>query len=410
MSASSARRRPSATAVAGKLAVWVLGAPVALLVFVMILIALVTGDTSPTTTIAPFAGVLSITVGMVLVTRLPTNRIGWLLWLGGMLIAITRITQGFADHGLTSDPGSVPGAIWFAWVNAWVGLPSVVTLPVFLPLLYPTGRLPSPRWRGVAILAILGVVAGSLVDALSPFPAGNYPPGVANPLAVGGAWADTLATLGNLVSLVLLLALVLGLGSLVLRYRRAIGIERQQFKWFAFVGSIAVVAFIVAAGDLGSTSGPLATLDNLAWLAGFGALALLPVAIGVAVLRYRLYEIDRLVSRSISWAVLSAIVGGLFVALILALQAVLAPVTGSNQLAVAGSTILVATTFGQIRGRVQRLVDRRFNRSRYDAERTIAGFARILRDEIDMRALHAEILATVTTAVEPTSVSLWLRG
>jgi hypothetical protein len=409
VSASSSQQRPSARAKAAKLAVWVLGAPVALLVVVMIVVALATGDTSPTTTLAPFAGVLSITVGAVLATRLPTNKIGWLLWLGGMLIAITRITQGFADHGLTTDPGSVPGAIWFGWVNAWVGLPSVVSLPVFLPLLYPTGRLPSPRWRGVAIVAILGVVAGSLVDAFSPFQAGNYPPGIANPLAVGGAWADTMTTLGNLVSLMLFVALVLGLGSLVLRYRRAVGIERQQLKWFAFVGSIAVVAFIVAATDLGSTTGPLATLDNLAWLTGFGALALLPVAIGVAVLRYRLYEIDRLISRSISWAVLSAIVGGLFVGLILALQAVLAPVTGSNDLAVAGSTLFVFGLFAPIRRRVQHVVDRRFNRSRYDAEATVSAFAARLRDEVDLDALKREILATVTRAVEPRSASIWLR-
>ncbi len=389
--------------------VWALGGPVALLVVVGILVALATGDTSTTTIVAPLSGALSIIVGAVLVTRLPRHRIAWLLWVSGMLIAITRITQGAADHGLASDPGSVPGAIWFGWVNAWVGLPAVVMLPVFLPLLYPTGGLPSPRWRVVAIGAILGVVAGALIDAFSPFPAGNYPSDVVNPLAIGGPVGDTLTMLGNVLSLVLFLVLVLGLGSLVIRYRRAAGIERQQLKWFVFVGSIAILAFVVAAFDLGNTVGPLATLDNIAWLTGFTGLALMPMAIGIAVLRYRLYEIDRVISRTISWTLTSGFVVGLFVSVVLVLQAILAPVTGSNELAVAGSTLLVAALFQPLRRRIQRLVDRRFNRARYDAERTIAAFAARLRDEVDFEALRAEILATVTATVEPSSVSLWLR-
>jgi hypothetical protein len=203
--------------------------------------------------------------------------------------------------------------------------------------------------------------------------------------------------------------LVCVIASLVVRYRRARGAERAQLKWFAYVGLAVVPTLLVGIVTGGATSGPLAIFTNVAWVIAIGGLALLPVTIGIAVLRYRLYEIDRLVSRTISWAAVSAVVGGLFVAVILALQAGLAPVTKSNDLAVVGSTLLVFALFAPIRRRVQRLVDRRFNRSRYDAERTVVAFAERLRDEVDLEALRAEILSTVSAAVEPSSVSLWLR-
>jgi hypothetical protein len=188
-----------------------------------------------------------------------------------------------------------------------------------------------------------------------------------------------------------------------------VGVERQQLKWFAVVGLVVVPAFVVGILSGGVTSGPLASVSNAAWFIAFGGLALLPVAIGLAILRYHLYEMDRIISRTIGWAVVTAVLGGLFVAAILALQALIAPVTGSNELAVAGSTLLVAALFAPLRRRVQGLVDQRFNRARYDAERTVTVFAARARDEVDFEALRAEILATVTATVEPTVVSLWLR-
>jgi len=389
--------------------VWVTGGSLAFLTLAMILLALATGDISPTTILAPLAGVLSVITGAILVTRLPGNRIGWLLWIGGMLIVLTRVTQGLADHGLTSNPGSIPGAIWFGWVNTWIGLPAVVTLPVFLPLLFPTGRVPSPRWRAVSWAAVGAIGVGAGIAAVSPFPAGTYPPDVVNPFQIGGSAGDALASLGKLVDLVLFVVLLLASWSLVVRYRRAQGVEREQLKWFAFVGFIAVGSFIFAAASVSNTTGPLATIDTLAWTTGFAALALLPVAIGIAVLRYHLYEIDRIVSRTISWTVVTLILGTSFVLAILVVQALLAPVTHSNELAVAASTLLVFGLFQPIRRRVQRFVDQRFNRARYDADRTVSAFAARLRDEVDLEQLQAEILATVAHTVEPSSVSLWLR-
>jgi hypothetical protein len=349
------------------------------------------------------------TVGAILVSRLPANPIGWLLAAGGLCFALGNGATGLGVAGLSIDPGSVPGAIWFAWLSEWIWAPAIGSV-VGLALVYPSGRLLSRRWRPLAWGAVLLFAILIVGTAFGPWTDGMFP--AQNPLTINGgtlpAPLESLPWLGSLLGLFTLAVALLSVASLVIRYRRAVGVERAQLKWFAAAIAVSVPAFLVstflyqapgAAGAVGNVAGAVADL-------GF---ALLPVAIGLAVLRYRLYEIDRLISRSISWAALSAIVGGLFVGLILALQAVLAPVTGSNELAVAGSTLLVFGLFAPIRRRVQRVVDRRFNRSRYDAEQTVAAFAGRLRDQVDLDALQLEILATVTRAVEPTTVALWLR-
>ena len=389
--------------------VWLAGGSLAGLTVVMILVALATSDLSPTTILAPLSGVLSVLTGALLLTRLPGNRIGGLLWIGGLFIVITRVTQGLADHGLTSNPGSIPGAIWIGWLNAWIGLPALVTLPVFLPLLFPTGRALSPRWRPVGGAAAVAVAVGAGVAAVSPFPAGTYPPDVVNPFAIGGSAGVVVAALTNVTDLVLLIALLLASSSLVIRYRRAMGVEREQLKWFVFVAVIAVGSFLFAAANVSTTTGLLATLDTIAWTTGFLALSAIPIAIGIAVLRYHLYEIDRLISRTISWAAVTVILGSSFVLVVLVAQVLIAPVTGSSELAVAGSTLLVFALFQPVRRRVQRVVDRRFNRAGYDADRTVSAFADRLRDEVDLEQLRAEIVATVARTVEPRSVWLWLR-
>ncbi len=402
---AAARRRSASTAI-----VWILGVPLALLITAGITVALMTGDTSIGTIVAPFAAITSLSVGVVLVTRLPYHRIGWLLWIAGIFLATTRIAGGLADHGLTSDPGSIPGAIWFGWLNAWSGIPALFILPIFLPLLYPTGRPLSRRWRPVAIGALGILVAYTVVAALSPFAPGTYPPDISNPFALTGVGANVLSLAKDVLAPTLILVLVLGLISMALRYRRSSGIERQQLKGLAYVGAIAIGALILAGLAESDTTDPIATIDTLAWLVGVGALALMPVVIGLAVLRYRLYEIDRLVSRTISWGVVTVLVGALFVGMILALQAILAPVTGSNELAVAGSTLVAFVLFAPIRRRVQKLVDHRFNRARYDAQHTVAAFASRLSDDVDFEAVRAEIITTIERAVQPASVSLWLRA
>jgi hypothetical protein len=303
----------------------------------------------------------------------------------------------------------VPGAIWFAWLSEWIWAPAVGSV-VGLALVYPSGTLLSPRWRPVALGAILLIAILSVGTALGPWTDGLFP--VQNPLAINGgvlpAPLSSLSFLGSLLGLITLAVPLLAVGSLVVRYRRALGVERAQLKWFAAVAAVSVPAFLLST-FLYTATGLAGSVGNVAGGVAYFGLALLPVAIGIAVLRYRLYEIDRLISRTISYGVLTAIVAGLFVGFILVFQAVLAPVTQSNELAVAGSTLLAATLFQPIGRRVQRLVDRRFNRSRYNAERTVAAFAGRLRDEVDLDELRAEILATVSASVDPSSVSLWLR-
>jgi hypothetical protein len=372
---------------------------------VFVAISLVTADGLGNLLPAVALGLTSlsfVTVGAILVTRLPTNPIGWLLASGGFWFGLGNGGTGLGDYGLITHPGSVPGAVWFAWLSEWTWAPAVGAV-LLLVLVYPTGRLLSPRWRPEALGAVGLIALLSFGGAFGPWTDRLFP--AANPLAIIGPEPDPLeALLGPIAVLVVLSAVA----SLVIRYRRSAGIERAQLKWFVAVVAISLPAFLVGTGMFG-TNGLAGTISTFFDILAFGGFALLPVAIGFAVLRYKLYEIDRLVSRTIAYGVLSAIVGGLFVGSILVLQAVLAPITGSNELAVAGSTLFVATLFQPLRRRVQRLVDRRFNRARYDAERTVAAFAARLRDEVDFEALRAEILFTVSATVEPTSVSLWLR-
>jgi hypothetical protein len=352
--------------------------------------------------VAPLLVLAFASVGAILVTRLPRHAIGWLLLVVGLLFATTIASQAIADYGLYVQAGALPGAIWIAWLGQVTWVPAIGLAAIFLPLLYPTGRLPSARWRLVVVIALIGLSAVITYNALGPWQRGTFP-GFANPLALGGPAGSLVEGLHRVANLLALPAILLAATSLVVRFRRAQGVERQQLKWFLSVVVIAAPALLVAILGAGLAS-------DAGWLVGLVCLALLPLAIGIAVLRYRLYEIDRLISRTIGWAAVTLILGATFVAVILVLQTLVAPLTGSNELAVAGSTLLVAALFQPLRGRVQRLVDRRFNRSRYDAERTVAALAARLRDEVDLDAVRADILATVDAALEPSMSSLWLRG
>jgi hypothetical protein len=343
------------------------------------------------------------TAGAILVNRLPGNVIGWWLALGGLCFGVGSGSAGLADYGLIVHPNSLPGAIWFLWLSQWIWAPAFGAV-VGLALVYPSGRLLSARWRPVAAAAVLLITLFSFGGAFGAWTAG--PLLGQNPLQIVGAAPDAL---GLLLGPLSVLVPLLTIASLVIRYRRAAGVERAQLKWFAFVVGISAPALVVGFFLYGNDGVEL-IVSNVALLIGYVGFALLPVAIGIAVLRYRLFEIDRLISRTIAYGVLTAIVGALFVGSILSFGAVVAPFTGSNELAVAGSTLLVFALFQPMRRRVQRLVDRRFNRSRHDAEQTMVAFADRLRDQVDLEQLRTEILATVTAAVEPTSVSLWLRA
>jgi hypothetical protein len=352
-SARRSGRRRAATAL-----VWLVSA------LALIVVVLNQTGSDLNATVGNVATLLWVVVGAILVTRLPRNRVGWLLWIGGVLLATALGAGGFATYGLTTSPGSVPGAIWLAWLSAWSGAPGFFIAAGFLPLVYPTGRLLSPRWRAVAVLGLVSVVLVTIQDAFGPFQAGSYPPGVQNPLQLGGPAGDLLPALGAGAALTGLGFAVAAAVSLALRYRRSAGVERQQLKFLAYMAAVLVVALAAAFG----------TESSIAWLVLLGIVALMPVAIGVAVLRYRLYDIDLVIRRTAVYVPLTAALAGIYAASIALLQRLFIEVTGNpSDGAVIISTLVLAATFTPIRAAFQGFVDRRF-RDAPDAERRLARF------------------------------------
>jgi hypothetical protein len=330
-----------------------------------------------------------------------------MLLAGAWSFALSSINVPVTAAQLTS--GAVPAPVLaLAVVQAASGGPLLILL-LAITVVFPTGRLPSGRWGQLARLAIVAVVVLGVLSVFAPTISVAVP-GVSsgvtavNPLAVAPAWPGWIVvSQGPPITLVLTAG---GVVTMFVRLRRARGVEQAQLRWLVWSMGFIVIGFVVGlVGDSTLDNG----LNGLVWLPAIIAFSLPPIAIGIAILRYRLYEIDRLVSRTISWAVVTVILGTTFVVAILLARALVAPVTGSSELAVAVSTLLVAALFQPIRRRVQRFVDRRFNRTRYDADRIVTAFAGRLRDEVDFERLRAEILATVVQTVEPSSVSLWLR-
>jgi MFS family permease len=338
-------------------------------------------------------------VGALVVNRQPSNAVGWLLWLIGVLIGLSIASTTFVAWSLSAFDAQLPGTVVASWITQWAFSPTLVIALLFLPLLVPDGRLPSRRWRWALGFAVVTAVAAGLPDMLQPGPLG--PTGVPNPTGWPGDPA-LLDALRGFNSISPILAFPVVVASAVVRYRRGSAIERQQLKWFGATAVLAVISLSVA----------VLAPEPYGVLGFFGAMvavALLPVAVGAAILRYRLYAIDRLVSRTIAWAVLTGLLAATFVGLVLGLQQVFASITGASTLAVAASTLVVAAMFQPLRARVQRAVDRRFDRARYDADRIVAAFADRLRDRVDLGAVEADLDVVVRETVAPTILGLWLR-
>jgi hypothetical protein len=337
------------------------------------------------------------TVGAVLAGRRPRHPVGWLL-LG---IAVAVIMLGFCDayaaYGLLAQPGSLPGARWAAiYVDVSWGVLSA--LLGFVLLLTPTGKPPSPRWRWWAWLV---AVASVLSVTLHANPLDPPYEAVAVPLQFESGPLAAVARLGDIIVLV---GLLVAAGSLVLRFRRARGIERLQLRWVTAAAALAALAaavILVTWATIGAAAQPIWELATVAFMAA------LPLATGASILRYRLYDLDRIISRTLAWTALTILLGLGYAAAVLLLGLLL---PDSSSLAVAGATLAVAAIFQPVRRRVQETVDRRFNRRRYDAARTIAAFSARLREEVDLDTLSVELLAVTDQTMQPTTVSLWLRA
>jgi hypothetical protein len=287
-------------------------------------------------------------------------------------------------------------ATWFAW-SSWY--PTVALAVVFTPLLFPTGRLLSPRWRPVAWLA--GTVTAAIVALAVLQPTFVLDSGhtVDNPIGVAAVINPDESAAGTLLTSVLMLSVLAAFASLVLRFRRSRGEERQQLKWFTYAA--ALIPF-VALGDL-----LLEAIGNLLFA---GLIAFLPVAAGVAILRYRLYEIDRLINRTLVYGLLTALLAGVYGGVVLILGQGFGGVGGDPpSWAVAGATLAVAALFQPARRRIQAVVDRRFNGGKYNAARTVEAFSARLRDQVELDTLSAELLEAVHQTVQPATASLWLR-
>ena len=351
----------------------------------------------------PLSLIVSLSgVGGVLVMQRPGNAIGALLLFTGTMTAVSWSGGYYVDLDDFVGPGRLPFIVPMAWLTGWLFSPAVGLLAVFAPMLYPSGHLPSPRWRIVATVALTAIAVGTIHTATAPGPM-NYGNGI-NPVTLPQPLSDVVQALASVSLLLAPPVITLVLVNLILRFRRSVGVERQQIKWFLAVASVAATAIVVS---IVTVTGPI---SDTAWIVGLLAIGCLPMAMGVAILRYRLYEIDRLVSRTISYTVITAVLVVVFGGFNLLLEAVLENLTQASTLAVAGSTLLVFALFQPLRRRVQTAVDRRFDRERYEGDRIARAFAERLRDEVDPERLRDELDRVLAQTVAPARTGLWLRG
>jgi hypothetical protein len=341
--------------------------------------------------------VSAATVGAVLATRRPRHPVGWLLLALGLSLMAGGLGGAYTGYGLLARPGALPATHVVArhWPATTVIAQTVLS---FVLLLTPTGSLPTPRWRwwawttvaaAASLLVTLAVASGSMDPQYQV---------IGGPFDFRGLGGGLLVA-NQLAVISTSLVVVVAAGSLVMRFRHARGVERQQLRWVAWAAALVVWAAVVALGGVAVRLPAVVT-----W--ALATLAVVPVAIGAAILRYRLYDLDRIISRTLSYGLLTLLLGGGYAALVLGLGQLMGR---DSSLIVAGATLAVAAVFRPARRRVQALVDRHFNRRRHDAAQTIAVFSDRLHQQIDLDALAAELLAVADQTMQPTQVSLWLR-
>jgi hypothetical protein len=344
------------------------------------------------------------TVGAVIAARRSDNAVGWSLLTIALALGVAFAGQSYADYTLVADPGSLPGGAIAVWLSLWTPVPALISATFFC-LLFPDGRPPSHRWRWVGWLAVMGGVLIMLGLSLTPgtLDERNYP-GARNPVGVEGTgrFLEGMETVGTGLAL---LGLLLAVVSMIVRFRRSIGVERQQLKWVVYAGALAAGGFALTL----FLSGPLANaVFALAFLAFIGV----PVAAGVAILRYRLYDIDLLINRTLVYGSLTVLLAAVYVGGVAATQTIFRALTGQEQqpqLAIVASTLVIAALFNPLRRRIQSFIDRRFYRRKYDAVKTLEAFSAKLRDETDLDALTSEMVGVVRDTMQPAHVSLWLR-
>ncbi len=346
-------------------------------------------------------GLLIAFLGVLITIRRPGNRIGMLFSAVAFFTGLVELSDAYASRALVAAPGTLTGGLAAGWLANWVWVPVVFGLLACLPLIFPNGTLLTPRWRWIWRLVIAHIVLLSGGLAFAPSDLNDYR--VENPLGI--------ETPGDVVSLMAFAGFVLVLPSVALaaaavflRFHRSRGLERLQIKWLAMGALVATAAFAV------SVAATYAGSDVIWNFTMPIAIASVVLASGLAVLRYRLYDIDRIISRTLVYGILTIVLGAMYVGLVLAAQAVFSTLAGGSNLAIAVSTLFVAALFLPVRARVQAFVDRRFYRRRYDAEQTLHAFGSRLREQIELDALSESLLSAVGETMQPVSASLWLNG
>jgi hypothetical protein len=347
-------------------------------------------------------------LGWIILRRDPSNRLGWIYLAIGFWQAVNLFATGYSSVAYWVASGNLPLASELSWVAVWAWVPGFALFSTVGILLFPTGRLPSRRWWPVVAVAVIAFVL-LLAPVVALWPYRGLPLEIQN--TVGGNQplpVDPLIVVANAIQgvgqVVLLVAMIGSVAGLAFRFRRSIGVERQQLKWFTYAAIVDVLLLIVWT---------VIPLDPLVGALSALLLALLPIAIAIAILRYRLYDIDGVVSRTIGYAIITGILGVTFVGIVLLVQAVvdslLPQVTETGTPAVVASTLAVAALFQPIRRRVQATVDRRFDRARVDRERSIVTLGNRLRDAVELDAIRADVLTTIDRTIRPATVTVWLR-
>jgi hypothetical protein len=344
------------------------------------------------------ATVSAATVGAVLASRRPRHPVGWLLLALALALLATGAAAQYLVYGLLVRPGALPAARYAALYYPATVFTALAVIG-FVLLLTPTGSLSSPGWRWWARGMVAAPVVSLAVVTLAGGPVDPRYQAVGGPFELRG-FSGVVLVANQAALTVTVLGVVVAAGSLVVRFRRAHGVERLQLRWVAVAAALVSLAGVVVLAGLA-----LGATDLLTWAASV-CVALVPVAIGAAVLRYRLYDLDRIISRTLAYGLLTVLLGAGYAGVVLGLGQLLGP---TSSLAVAVATLAVAAVFQPARRRVQRAVDRRFNRRRYDAAQTIQAFSARLRQQVDLDTLTAELLAVVDQTMQPTRVSLWLR-
>ena len=348
-------------------------------------------------------GFLSLAlIGALVASRLPGNKLGWVLLALVGFSVIGYVSSQYSIDALIQDPGSLPFGDFAAWVSGWAWIPGTALLVTFVPLLFPDGHLPSPRWRWVARAAAAVMGAMILAAWFMPGPVQEFEDRrIHNPIGIEGAdWIE--GVFGLAFPCIAVLALLSAV-SLFARYRRGDPVQRQQLKYMGFAAVLTAAAIAL---ETAFNKWLPAVISEYSFLVGIFAIA---AGAGLAIFKYRLYDIDLVINRTLVYGGLTASLAGIYLALVFALQTLL-PVSTDSDLAVAGSTLAVAALFRPLRGRIQGFIDRRFYRRRYDAARTLQSLGRRLRDEVDLTTLEDDVLGVVRDTVRPSHASLWMRA